>query len=100
LTRKRAAARGSILRPLPRRLRGPRGATAAELAPLFLEPFQQAQRDGLFPDEIDIARPARVGQSLVAEGIRRWAANNCTGLLAEPLGPEIAALLGGLCQRR
>jgi AcrR family transcriptional regulator len=72
------------------------GATAADLAFLFLEPFEQARRDGLIPDGVDIVRVARVGQMLVADGIRHWAADECAEPLVDPLSHEISALLGGL----
>jgi AcrR family transcriptional regulator len=72
------------------------GATETDLAFLFLEPFEQARRDGLIPAGADIVRSARVGQMLVADGIRHWAANNCTDPLADPLSQEITALLSGL----
>lgn len=72
------------------------GATEADLAFLFLEPFEQAQRDGVVPSEADVVRAARVGQMLAADGIRHWAANDCTGPLAGALSDEISALLQGL----
>ena len=73
------------------------GATGTDLAFLFLEPFQQAQRDGRIPEGVDIVRAARIGQMLVADGIRHWAACDFgDGPLAESLATEINALLGGL----
>ncbi|GAA2738261.1 TetR/AcrR family transcriptional regulator [Actinocorallia aurantiaca] len=71
------------------------GATEADLAFLFLEPFEQARRDGRLPPDIDIVRAARIAQILVADGIRSWAAaDRCERPLAETLAKEISALLG------
>jgi AcrR family transcriptional regulator len=73
------------------------GATDADLAFLFLQPFQQAQRDGKIPAEADIVRTARIAQMLVADGIRDWAAADSTDRpLAEPLAREVSALINGL----
>lgn len=70
------------------------GATDADLAFLFLQPFQQARRDGKFPKETDVARTARVAQLLVADGIRDWAAAGFVDRpLAEPLAQEISTLI-------
>ncbi|WP_160573860.1 TetR/AcrR family transcriptional regulator [Actinomadura physcomitrii] len=72
------------------------GATDADLAFLFLEPFRQAHRDGRLPADADVARTARVAQLLVADGIRDWAAAGFTDRpLAGPLAREISALIGG-----
>ncbi|GAA2151528.1 TetR/AcrR family transcriptional regulator [Actinomadura napierensis] len=72
------------------------GATDADLAFLFLDPFQQAHRDGRLPAEADVARTARVAQMLVADGIRDWAAAGYTAHpLAEPLAQEISTLIDG-----
>lgn len=68
------------------------GATEDDLAYLFLEPFELAHRDGLIPPGADVVRAARVGQMLVADGIRHWAATDCDGALAK----EITALVHGL----
>jgi AcrR family transcriptional regulator len=75
------------------------GATTSDLASLFLAPFQRAQRDGVIPDYVAIDRAALISQTLVADGIRCWAANGCSGPLSETLSPEIAALVGGLWSR-
>jgi AcrR family transcriptional regulator len=72
------------------------GATEADLAFRFLQPFEQAQRDGLIPAGADVVRAARIGQMLAADGIRHWAANECVGPLANPLAHEIGTLLNGL----
>jgi AcrR family transcriptional regulator len=70
------------------------GATDADLAFLFLQPFQQAQRDGKLPEEADVARAARIAQMLVADGIRDWAATGTTDRpLAAPLAQEIGTLI-------
>ncbi|MFC5745348.1 TetR/AcrR family transcriptional regulator [Actinomadura rugatobispora] len=72
------------------------GATDADLAFLFLEPFQQAQRDGKIPAEADVARTARIAQMLVADGIRDWAAADFFDRpLAGPLAREISTLING-----
>ena len=72
------------------------GATDADLAFLFLQPFQQARRDGKLPPEADAARTARIAQMLVADGIRNWAAADFTDRpLAEPLAQEISTLING-----
>jgi AcrR family transcriptional regulator len=72
------------------------GASGTDLAFLFLEPFQQAQRDGRIPAGVDVVRAAHIGQMLVADGIREWAANECEHPLVETLSKEITALLSGL----
>jgi AcrR family transcriptional regulator len=72
------------------------GATDADLAFLFLQPFQQAQRHGKIPAQTDVARTARIAQMLVADGIREWAAADFTDRpLAEPLAQEISTLING-----
>jgi len=72
------------------------GATDADLAFLFLQPFQQAQREGKIPIETDVARTARVAQMLVADGVRDWAAADFTDRpLSEPLAQEISTLING-----
>jgi AcrR family transcriptional regulator len=71
------------------------GATDAEIAVLFLEPFQQAARDGKLRAGTDAARAARAAQVLVADGIRSWAARGFPGPLAAQLAAEISALVGG-----
>jgi AcrR family transcriptional regulator len=72
------------------------GATEADLAALFLEPFEQAQRDGLIPPEAEVVRAARVGQVLVADGIRHWAATGGDHDLADRLATETTSLILGL----
>lgn len=70
------------------------GATEADLAFLFLEPFEQARRDGKLPPDIDIVRAARVAQILVGDGIRSWAAaDRREQPLAETLAKEISTLI-------
>jgi AcrR family transcriptional regulator len=70
------------------------GATDADLAFLFLQPFQQAHRDGKLPGQADVARTARIAQMLVADGIRDWAAAGFTDRpLAAPLAQEISTLI-------
>jgi AcrR family transcriptional regulator len=71
------------------------GAADADLAFLFLQPFQQAQRDGALPQGLDVVRAARTAQLLVGDGIRSWAARRFEQPLAEPLATEISALIGG-----
>ncbi|PPJ20183.1 TetR family transcriptional regulator [Nocardia nova] len=63
------------------------GATEAELAHLFLEPFRQAQRDGKLPPGLDVVRAARIAQVLVGDGVRCWAAS---GFGKQPLTPALA----------
>ncbi|WP_280238205.1 TetR/AcrR family transcriptional regulator [Nocardia abscessus] len=63
------------------------GATDADIAYLFLEPFQRAQRDGKLDTSTDVVRTARLAQMLVADGIRCWAA---AGLTPDPLSPALA----------
>ncbi|WP_158566891.1 TetR/AcrR family transcriptional regulator [Actinomadura craniellae] len=73
------------------------GATEADLALLFLEPFEQARRDGELPAGIDIVRAARIAQVLVGDAIRCRAAGDLGEQpLAESLAREISALIGGL----
>ena len=70
------------------------GATEADLAFLFLEPFAQAQRDGKLPSAADLVRTARIAQVLEADGIRSWAAaDHCDQPLAAPLAQEISTLI-------
>ncbi|MQY31919.1 hypothetical protein NRB56_75310 [Nocardia sp. RB56] len=70
------------------------GATENELTFLFLEPFQQAARDGKFPAGADIARCARIAQVMVSDSIRCWAAGDFRDpLRPESLGREIAGLV-------
>lgn len=64
------------------------GASEAELAVLFLEPFTQAQRDGKLAAGVDVVRAARIAQTLASEGIRRWAS---TGFADKHLARSIAA---------
>ncbi len=75
------------------------GATEADLAPLFLQPFRQAQRDGVLPAGTDVVRAARIAQALVADGIRNRAAAGLTQSLAAPLAEEISTLINGLGHR-
>ncbi|MGI8335736.1 TetR/AcrR family transcriptional regulator [Actinomadura scrupuli] len=73
------------------------GATEADLAFLFLEPFEQARRDGKFPEGTDVVRAARLAQVLVADGIRRWAASGLDEQpVAQTLTKDISALIRGL----
>jgi AcrR family transcriptional regulator len=73
------------------------GATEIDLAFLFLEPFEQAQRAGKIPADVDVVRAARIGQMLVADGMRHWAATEFRGTaLTETLSKEIGVLLAGL----
>jgi AcrR family transcriptional regulator len=72
------------------------GATDAELAFLFLQPFQQAQRDGVLPSGLNVVRAARTAQILVGDGIRSWATRRCEQPLAEPLATEISTLIAGM----
>ncbi|MEV0710253.1 TetR/AcrR family transcriptional regulator [Nocardia aurea] len=70
------------------------GATQADIAYLFLEPFRRAHRDGRIPAEVDVVRAARIAQMLVADGIRCWAAAGFDDpALAETLAAEIGAML-------
>ncbi|HWI42533.1 MAG TPA: helix-turn-helix domain-containing protein [Nocardioides sp.] len=70
------------------------GATDADLGFLFLQPFEQARRDGKLREDIDLARVARIAQLLVADGIRDWAAAGATEKgLARRLASEISALV-------
>ncbi|MFC8045268.1 TetR/AcrR family transcriptional regulator [Nocardia sp. NPDC057353] len=64
------------------------GASEADIAYLFLGPFQRAQRDGKFGPEVDVVRLARLAQMLVADGVRCWAAADFGD---EPLTPRLAA---------
>jgi AcrR family transcriptional regulator len=70
------------------------GATQADLAVLFLEPFALAQRDGKIAPDTDIVRAARIAQTFASEGIRRWASSGFADKhLAKSLAAEIAHLL-------
>ncbi|MFI6365187.1 TetR/AcrR family transcriptional regulator [Nocardia sp. NPDC050630] len=70
------------------------GATQADIAYLFLEPFRQAHRDGRIAAEVDVVRTARIAQMLVADGIRCWAAAGFDDpALTETLAAEISTLL-------
>lgn len=70
------------------------GASQADIAYLFLEPFRRAQRDGHLPAGADVVRAARVAQMLVADGIRCWAAAGFDDpALAGTLAAEISAML-------
>ncbi|ROO86768.1 TetR family transcriptional regulator [Actinocorallia herbida] len=69
------------------------GAAEAGLTFLFLEPFEQAQRDGKLPQATDLAQAARIAQILVADAIRTWSALLYKDPLAAPLAAQIAALL-------
>jgi hypothetical protein len=106
----------AIIRPLERRMRGyppelvfecvietyrlegraiAEGATDADLAVLFLEPFRRAQLDGKIAADVDLVRLALVAQTLVAEGIRRWSSSGFADKnLARTLANEIAGLAG------
>jgi AcrR family transcriptional regulator len=77
------------------------GATDADLAFIFLEPFQQARRDGVLHRDTDVERAARIAQGLVANGIRTWAATGATkDSVAEPLARDIADAIRGVRQPR
>jgi AcrR family transcriptional regulator len=68
------------------------GASQADLAVLFLEPFAQAQRDGKIAADTDLVQAARIAQTLASEGIRRWASTGFADkLLARSIAAEIAA---------
>lgn len=72
------------------------GATDADIAFLFLQPFEQARRDGKLRDDLEVARIARIAQHLVADGIRDWAATGSLDRpLAGPLAREISSLFAG-----
>ncbi|MEU5877855.1 TetR/AcrR family transcriptional regulator [Spirillospora sp. NPDC047279] len=73
------------------------GATDADLAFLFLQPFRRAQRDGKIPPDADVVRLARIAQMFIGDGIRHWAASDLRQeSLAEPLAREISAAVQGL----
>jgi AcrR family transcriptional regulator len=72
------------------------GASDAELAFLFIGPFQQADRDGKLPAGVDVARTARIAQMLVADGVRDWAA---TGQINRPLAAPLAREISSLISR-
>ncbi len=70
------------------------GATDADIAFLFLEPFTQAQRDGKIPPDVDVVRAARIAQVMVADGIRGWAARgDLSRSPAAQLADEISTLV-------
>jgi AcrR family transcriptional regulator len=70
------------------------GASDADLAVLFLEPFTRAQRDGKIAADIDVVKAARLAQTLASEGIRRWASTCFAGKnLAKSLATEIAQVV-------
>ncbi|MBO0853047.1 MAG: TetR/AcrR family transcriptional regulator [Nocardia sp.] len=72
------------------------GATENELTFLFLTPFQQAQLDGKFAADVDVARLARIAQVLVSDAIRCWAASDFRDpLRTDDLAREITTLLTG-----
>jgi AcrR family transcriptional regulator len=71
------------------------GGSEADLAFLFLEPFEQADRDGKLRPGISPVRAARIAQSLVSDGIRRWAASQFAERnIAKIVATDIAELLG------
>jgi AcrR family transcriptional regulator len=71
------------------------GGTEADLAFLFLEPFEQAGDDGKFRAGISPMRAARIAQSLVSDGIRRWAASEFAERdIAKVIATDIAELWG------
>ena len=73
------------------------GATEADLAFLFLEPFRRAQRDGVLPADADVARSARIAQTLGADGVRYWAAGGFgERSLPESLAGEIDTMVRAL----
>jgi AcrR family transcriptional regulator len=70
------------------------GGSEANLAFLFLGPFEQAGRDGKLRSGVTPVRAARVAQSLVSDGIRRWAATGYADRsIAKTLAADIAELL-------
>jgi AcrR family transcriptional regulator len=70
------------------------GAPQADISYLFLQPFEQAQRDGKLPATVDVVRAARVAQMLVADGIRCWAAADFGDpSLTETLAAEISTFV-------
>lgn len=72
------------------------GASAEDLAFLFLAPFRLAERDGKLPEGADVVRAARLAQLLVADGIRDWAA---AGATERGFAPRLAAEIGALLAR-
>jgi AcrR family transcriptional regulator len=73
------------------------GATEADLAFLFLEPFTQARRDGKLPAGLDVPHAARLAQVLVADAFRSWsAARFHPDPLAPAIAPEIARIVTAL----
>jgi AcrR family transcriptional regulator len=63
---------------------------------IFAELFEQAQRDGKLPKDLDVAHVANVAQSMVSEGARHWAAGAYGDRsFAEVVGRDITALVTG-----
>jgi AcrR family transcriptional regulator len=76
------------------------GSGEPELTMLFLTPFEQARRDGKLPSGVDPAWAARIAQTLVSDGIRRWAASGFADKsVVTNLGGEVAKVLNGLGRR-
>lgn len=76
------------------------GASEPDLAVLFLEPLQQALRDGKIVADVDLVGAARIAQTLTSEGIRRWAATGFADKnLAGSLADEISRVLPALSRR-
>ncbi len=71
------------------------GGAEADLGYLFLAPFEQAARDGKLRSGMSPVRAARIAQTLVSDGIRRWAASGFADRsVAKTLAVDIADLLG------
>ncbi|OXR40362.1 HTH-type transcriptional regulator EthR [Nocardia cerradoensis] len=76
------------------------GATEADLAYLFLEPFRQAQRDGKLPAGLDVVRAARIAQVFVGDGVRCWAASGFGEQPLTPiLAPQVTAIVEALAEK-
>ena len=76
---------------------GTPGTTRPEwTADMFLELFERARSDGKLPAHFDATHLARVAQSLVSEGARRWAAGAYgKRSFADVVGRDIEALIVG-----
>lgn len=62
---------------------------------LFLEPFAQAQRDGLIGRKVDHVRAARIAQTIASDGIRRWVATGYADpAIAQSIAADIVSCLG------
>lgn len=70
------------------------GGTEADIAHLFLEPFEQAQQSGEIAVDVDVPRAARVAQIMVTDALRCWAATGFgEELRLEALAAEITGLV-------